>query len=97
MERCPHCGEALNGSEDAFCPECRCALYDPPDQPVTPQEQQRRRGKQKFLLWQLLGGLTLAGGVVVLLTGGGIIKGVVFISAGLLGLGEGLRRARGEP
>jgi hypothetical protein len=95
MTSCPHCGIVLRGVTDAFCPECRGPLNEPPDQPATPQEQQRRRVQQKHRLWQIVGGLGCVGAVITLLRGE-ILAGALFLVVGLIVLGQSLRRAQGE-
>lgn len=33
MDQCPHCGSVLPSIRDAFCPECRQGLDEPPSKP----------------------------------------------------------------
>lgn len=37
-EKCPHCGSALGGMRDAFCPECHEPLDERPPEPRRPGE-----------------------------------------------------------
>ena len=95
MESCPHCGVALRSLNDAFCPECRCPLDEPPEQIeqiVTFQEHQRSQSRQKYLLLQVLGILSCISAVIILLRGG-LYDGLGFLFFGLIALAEGLRRS----
>lgn len=38
MDRCPHCGCVLPAIRDAFCPECRQGLDEPPNEPRSGQK-----------------------------------------------------------
>jgi hypothetical protein len=41
-QNCPHCGAKLPANGDAFCPECRNSLDEPPVDPAARQSEENR-------------------------------------------------------
>jgi hypothetical protein len=44
-DTCPHCGFRLPAVVDAFCPECREPLDEPPEQPALARDTSQRPAK----------------------------------------------------
>jgi hypothetical protein len=96
MENCPHCGTRLPPAPDAFCPECRAPLDELPERSVPPAERAERRRAEKYLFWQVLGGLLAVAGLLDMYFGRGI-EGTLMLLVGLGMLLEATRRARRQP
>jgi hypothetical protein len=67
MDTCPHCGTRLPVSVDAFCPDCRQPLGEPPGGPRTGVERpsESRPGHRRVLL----GVVIMFGGLAAILVG----------------------------
>jgi hypothetical protein len=99
MDQCPHCGASLPAIDNAFCPECRNALDEPPDhrsnEPISGQERKRVQNRQKHAVWLVFGAITTIGGVFLLLSGE--MSGLIGLIGGLILLAEASRRVYNQP
>jgi hypothetical protein len=59
-ETCPHCGAEVSAGRDAFCPNCRNALNEPPAAPNAP-DQSQAEGRSSGTLWLVIGWLMIVG------------------------------------
>ena len=100
MDTCPHCGSALTSTVDAFCPECRNALDEPPRLPPSPEQQRAARTAGQTSLFWVLGFLALIGGAVELATrgvasfGAALPGGILLVAGGALIAEAGRRSAQ---
>src|SRR5262245_28594933 len=97
MTNCPHCGAALPAVVDAFCPECRRPLDDPPD----PDAALRRRITHSGTNWAYLlvaFAAVLGASAVVPFLRGDVLSTFIrlMIAAVLFAIGLGLLPSRGR-
>jgi len=89
---CPHCGATLLSASDAFCPECRRDLDEPPDAPRAPEQVRAERSAgtirvlRFFGILAILAGLSMAGTMRRGLVEDIVDLGFVIVGAGLLGV-----------
>lgn len=93
---CPHCGSRLPAPGDAFCPQCRNAVDEPPAVPLTPRQQEAVRDVGAARALQVGGWLMLAGVVYWALTKSGVDATIAIVTSlfcAAFALGEAARRS----
>lgn len=100
MTDCPHCGAALSGTVDAFCPECREPLDERPASLAAliergPEVVRKSTASPWGALCLLAGGLGLLASLVAVFAGewgAGLMRGIWSVAL----IAYGASRPRGE-
>jgi hypothetical protein len=63
-ETCPHCGAELPATHDAFCPNCRNALDEPPATPNAPERWRADGGARTTFALKVIGWFLIVAAMV---------------------------------